>query len=149
MADSDRDSHPVFGQLEWQAEFSWWFTQYELPDGRAIDVTIDPGDGDRVHFLKRAADLFLWALANERRLLREAIGAYLLELFNESWRQADESPFDADGFEAELDWQALTISDSEVVPVEYGYDAGDWFGGHTVSVELDAALNFRGAHLQG
>ena len=31
MADSP--THAVFGELRWEAESSWWFTQMQLPSG--------------------------------------------------------------------------------------------------------------------
>lgn len=146
---SEKLSHPVFGTVEWLPRYSHWFAQLELPGGTALDVVIEPYDEDRHAFLKPAADLFGWAVANERRLFREAIQSYLLELYNEGWRQDDDPVLSADEFAGQLEWQFLEISDSEVVPVDFGYDAGDLFGGHTVTVELDKELKYRGAHLIG
>jgi hypothetical protein len=140
--------HPILGVLEWEAEYGYWFTQYQLPDGEWLDLTVDPGDGDRYGFLKRAADLFLWALKNERRLLREAIEAELLELYNDTWRQ-DEPVLDAEDFEAGLEWHFLALSASEIVPVVFSYGAGEMFGGHSVDVELDAELTYLDVDLVG
>jgi hypothetical protein len=150
MADAAETlAHPVLGVLRWEAEYSWWFTQHQLPGGDWLDVTVEPGDGDRYGFLKRAADLFRWALANERRVLHQAIESELLELYNDVWRQGSDPELSAEEFEAELDWQGLTISASDLVLVEFGYGDGEreLFGGHCVFIELDAELKFRSAHL--
>jgi hypothetical protein len=146
---SETLTHPVFGSLGWLPKYSHWFTQYQLHSGHRLDVIVEPHNPDRIAFLKPAADLFRWGLANERSLFQEAAQTYLLELYNDGWRQEDDPLLSADDFSAQLEWELLKVSESEIVPVEFGYDAGDLFGGHGVFVETDASLRFRGAHLVG
>ena len=69
---SEHLTHPVLGTLAWLPKYSHWFTQLPLPGGGRLDVIVDPGDADRFGFLPRAAELFEWAMGNERRLLRQA-----------------------------------------------------------------------------
>ncbi len=99
--------------------------------------------------LERATILFRWALENERRLLREAVEGELLELYNDTWRQGNEPVLTADELTARLEWHLLAISSSDIVPVEFGYGAGDLFGYHSVTVEVDADLRYRDIDLRG
>jgi hypothetical protein len=145
---SEYVTHPVLGALGWLPEFSHWFAQRPLPSGGQLDVVVVPDD-DRYGFLPRAAGLFRWALANERRVLAEAMQAGLLELYNDTWREADEPRLSAKELAARLDWQLLKLKDCDVVPVEFHYDAGDLFVGHGVAVGLGAELQFRGIDLRG
>ena len=146
---SEHLTHPALGTLVWLPEFSHWFAQRPRPSGGQLDLIIDPGNGDRFEFLLRAAELFLWAMANERRVLADAMQAELLELYNDTWRQEDEPELSADELTARLDWQLLSVSDSDVVPVEFSYDAGELFGHHGVTVEVDESLAFRDIDLRG
>jgi hypothetical protein len=146
---SETLKHPIFGSLGWLPKDSQWFTRYTLPSGRQLDVFVKPQKGDRHAFLKLAADLFCWAIENERSLFQQAMQTYLLELYNDGWRQEDDPLLSADDFSAQLEWQFLEVSDSEIVPITFGYDPGDLFGGHVVFVKVDASLRFRGAQLVG
>jgi hypothetical protein len=149
---SETFAHPVFGRLEWQPKESRWFTQYRLPSGGQLDVHIQPYRTDRHAFVDPAAELFQWALNNERRILRHAVKATLLELYNEGWRQDGDPMLSADEFAAQLEWQLLRLTANSAVPVEFWYDPGELyesFGGHVVSVEVGPGLQFRSAHLVG
>jgi hypothetical protein len=141
--------HPVLGTLGWLPDYSHWFVQHSLSSGGQLDVIVDPGDGDRFDFLNRAAELYRWAIDNERRVLSEALRAELLELYNDTWRQVDEPVLSADDLAARLEWQLLDISASEIVPVAFSYEAGELFGYHGVTVEVDADLRFRDVDLRG
>ena len=137
---SETLTHPILGLLTWESSYRCWYAQHEAPGGETLFLQVEPA-GDRYGFLKRAADLFVWALANERRVLREAVAAALLELYNDAWRQG-EPVLSAEELKREMDWQGLSIRDGEGVLVEFGYDAGRLFGGHVVIVELDDELRF-------
>jgi hypothetical protein len=146
---SEHLTHSVLGPLGWLPDYAHWFTQLRLPSGEWLDVIVDPGDTDRFEFLTRAAELFRWAFDNERRVLAEAMRAKLLALYNDTWRQSDEPILTAEGLTARLDWTLLDISASDIVPVEFSYEAGELFGYHGVTVEVDADLRFRGIDLRG
>jgi hypothetical protein len=88
-------------------------------------------------------------MASERQVLAEAMRAELLELYNDTWRQGDEPVLSAKELAARLDWQLLCVSASDIVPVEFGYGAGDLFGNHCVTIEVDAELQFRDIDLRG
>ena len=142
-------AHPVLGTLHWLPEFSHWYVQLAFAPSGQLDLIVDPGDGDRHEFLSRAAELFQWAMVNERRVLADAMQARLLELYNNSWRQDGEPEMSSDALTAQLDWQLLTVSACNLVPVEYSYDAGELFGYHGVTIEVDAELQFRDIDLRG
>lgn len=146
---SEHLTHPVLGTLGWLPEYSHWFAQVRLPSSEWLDVIVDPGDTDRFEFLPRAAELFQWAFDNERRVLAEAMRAKLLELYNDTWREADDPVLTAEGLTALLEWTLLRVSTSDLVPVEFSYHAGELFGGHGVSVAVDAELRLRDIHLPG
>ena len=146
---SEHLTHPVLGTLGWLPEFSHWFTQLRLPSGEWLDVIVDPADADRFEFLPRAAELFRWAFDHERRVLADAMRVELLELYNDTWRQEDEPVLSAAELTARLEWTLLTVSGSDLVPVEFGYHAGELFGGHGVAVEVGAELRFRDIDLRG
>jgi hypothetical protein len=147
--DSEHLTHPVFGTLGWLPQYSHWFAQPTLASGVQLDLVVDPGDGDRFEFLPRAAELYRWALANERAVLAEAVATKLLELYSGGWQQDDLPVLDAAGLTARMSWEFLQVSASEVVPIDFGYNPGDLFWGHTVAVEVGPDLRFRGAHLIG
>lgn len=75
--------------------------------------------------------------------------AELLELYNDTWRQGEEPVLSAEGLTALLEWTLLTVSASEIVPVEFSYQAGELFGGHDIAVEVDAELQFCDIDLRG
>lgn len=141
--------HPVLGSLGWLPEYTHWFTQLRLPSGEWLDVIVDPGDSDRSEFLPRAAELFQWSFENERRILDECVRTELLELYNDTWRRQDEHTLSEEEFTTRLEWTLLTVSANEIVPVEFGYHAGEMFGGHGVAVEVDAELRYRDVDLRG
>lgn len=142
-------THPVFGTLGWLTDYSHWFTQLRLSSGEWLDVIVDPGDIDRFTFLPRAAELFRWAFDNEQAVLATAARVELLELYNETWRRGDELVLSAQELTGRLQWTLLSVSASDVVPVQFGYHAGELFGGHGVAVEVDAELQFRDVDLWG
>ena len=145
---SETLTHPLFGELRWLLDSSHWEAQFTQPGGGRIDVTVAPEDEDRHAFLVRAAELLRWALDNERRILREALRAQLLKLYNDGWRQEDEPELSAEALANRLGWSMLAITASDL-PIELTYNPGDLFGGHTVVVEVDAQLRFRDAYLWG
>jgi hypothetical protein len=148
---SETIHHPELGELRWEEEWSWWFTQIEGPDGR-LDIIIDPGDGDRAAYIDRAAELYHWAMGAQWRLLREAVEVKLLDLYNNNWRNEDEPVLSAKELADRLQWDGLRLDagDDPTVPVSFGYVTDDdLFGGHLVNVEVDRELQYRGAHLEG
>jgi hypothetical protein len=146
---SEYVTHSVLGKLGWLPDYSHWFTQLQLPSGDWLDVIVDPGDIDRFEFLERGAELFEWAMANERRVLAEAMKVELLELYNDTWRQSDEPVLSAKQLTGRLKWELLAVSDSDIVPIEFSYGAGELFGHHGVTIEVDSELRFRDIDLRG
>ncbi len=142
-------TQPALAALEWQPKYEWWFQQRTLPSGEPLDVIINPSDADRHAFLSRAAELLEWALHNERAVLADAVRAELLTLYNDVWRNEEEPVLSADELIGRLEWQLLKISGFESVPIELSYYAGDMFGGHDPTVQLDGALRFRSIDLRG
>lgn len=142
-------THPILGTLSWSAEDSHWSTRVPRPGGGQLDVFVDPGDGDRHQFLPRAAELYQWAVANERRVLTKAMRAELLELYNGTWRRNDQPELSTKELTARLGWQLLSVSASDVVPIEFYYEAGDLFAGHVVVIEVDDELQFSDIDLRG
>jgi len=139
----------MLGKLSWLPDFSHWFSQVRQPTGDRLDVIVEPGDDDRHAFIEPAARLFRWAMNHERRILRTAIREELLELYNSTWRQEDEQKLSAKDFADQLEWSLLTISASDIAPVEFSYEADDLFGGHGVTVDVDKELRFRSIQLRG
>ena len=142
-------THPDLGELRWDEQSSWWVTEFRLSSGKSLDVFIDPAEEDRLGFLEPAAKLFRWALGSEPSVLREAIRAELLELYNETWRQGSDPVLTAEELAGRLVWSVVEVSASDIVPVTFTYGAGDLFGGHCVAVEVGAKLRFRDIDLQG
>ena len=64
------------------------------------------------------------ALKAERRIIRAALKAELLELYNETWRQRADPVLTAAEMTDLLQWSLLEISASEIVPVTFSYEAG-------------------------
>ena len=142
-------NHTALGLLRWEQEYEWWSTSLLLPSEMWLDVIVDPADQDRFEFLPRAAELFRWALENERQILAEAIRSELLELFNDVWRRNEEPALTGEDLTARMEWTLLSVSGIENVPVEFGYHAGDLFGGHGVVVVVDRELRFADVDLRG
>lgn len=144
----DRVHHPVFGELRWEAGRDVWTTEYRDAAGELVEVVVNPGDGDRLTCLDRAADLYTRAVRAEPRILRTAIREELLELYNETW--AVELPrLTAKQLAARLTLAFLKLWPDGPVPITLGYEAGDLFGGHSVDVEVDENLRFLDIDLVG
>src|SRR5437764_2917 len=140
MMNSDQPetvTHPVFGELQWETGRDVWFTQVRDATGGWIDVSVAPGDGDRLACLDRAADLYARAMRAERQLLRTAVENKLLELYNDAWRQSGEPKLTGDELTSRLTFTFVKIRPDEDFAVILSYYAGDLFGGHAVDVELD------------
>lgn len=148
----DTITHPVFGRLRWEAQYGYWFAQVRDASG-GFDVIVEPGGADRVAFLDAAADLYARALRAERQLLRTAVDCYLLELYNDGWRDSagvDEFDLTAEEFAARLRLDGVTIDLNSRFAIRLGYDAGyDMFGGHLVEVCLDRNLKYVRSSLLG
>src|SRR4051812_39466702 len=136
----------VFGELRWEAESSWWFTQMRLPSGDWLDVIVDPGDEDPSAFVERAAPLFRRAMDAERRIRHEAVAGWVLEL-RDAWLQVDEPAVTAEELEEQLELTFVRID--TVAPVVLSYWPGDVFGGHAVDVTVDEQLRVTGVGLVG
>lgn len=145
-------THPVFGQLRWEAQYGYWFAQVRDASG-GFDVIVEPVAGDRLARLDAAADLYSRALRAERQLLRTAVDRYLLELYNDGWRESagvDESDLTAEAFMDRLHLDGVTIDPNSRFAVRLGYVPGDdMFGGHLVEVCLDRNLKYIRASLVG
>ena len=142
-------SHPVFGELRWEAARSVWFTQIRDSAGEWIDVSVEADEGDRIACLDRAADLYSRAMRVERQLFRIAVQNELLELYNDTWRRADEPKLTANEFMSRLAFTFIQLRPDWDSAVVLSYDAGELFGGHSVDVELDSELHYLDVNLIG
>ena len=140
-------THPVFGDLRWEQQYSWWSTQVRLPKAQQLDVIVNPGDDDRFAFIELAAKLYRRAMRAERRILRDALREELLELYNDTWRRGDEPELTAKELMSRLKFSLIEID--TVVPITLNYEAAGLFGGHSVAVEVDEELQFQDLDLQG
>ena len=111
-------THPVFGDLRWEGEASWWFTQIRQESGEWLDVIIDPDDDDTSAFIERAAQLYCRTMAAEREILQEAIQKGLLNLYDK-WRQADEPELTAEDLKNQCDLTFVRID--TVTPTTLSY----------------------------
>lgn len=142
-------THPVFGELRWEADSGWWYTQVRDAAGEWLDVVVEPDGEDRLTFLARAAELYSRTIRAERRLLRTAVGKELLELYNDTWRRSDEPELTADEFISRLKFAYVAIRPDWDTAVVLSYNAGELFGGHSVDVELDSQLRYLDVNLIG
>jgi hypothetical protein len=140
-------THRVFGELRWEAAFSWWFTQLRLKSGEWLDVIIDPGDeDDPLAFLGRAAQLYSRSLDAERDILQDAIQKGVLSLY-EKWRQEHEPELTAEELMNQLDLVFVRLD--TIAPITFSYGLGDVFGGHSLDVTVNEKLQVIGVHLAG
>jgi hypothetical protein len=139
--------HPNLGRLRWLPKVAHWFTRVRLSSGGTLDVVLDPGDDDMAAFVGPAADLCSRAVRDERRVLRAAVRAELLDLFNGIWRRREEPELTTDKLIGRLMLELVTVD--TVVPVTFHYGAGGLFGGHGVAVEADGELRFVDLDLRG
>ena len=139
-------THAVFGELRWEAESSWWFTQMRLPSGDWLDVIVDPGDEDPSTFIEQAATLFRRAMDAERRILHEAVRGRMLDLYD-AWRQEGEPELSAAGLEERLELTFVRLD--TVSPIVLSYWPAEVFGGHSVDVMVDERLRVTGVGLVG
>lgn len=139
-------THPVFGELRWEAENSWWFTQMLRPSGDWLDVIVDPGDEDPAAFVERAATLFRQAMDAERRIRHEVVRGWVLAL-HDAWRQEDEPAPTAEELEERLELTFVRLD--TVCPVVLSYWPGEVFGGHSLDGTVDERLQVAGVGLVG
>jgi hypothetical protein len=138
--------HPLFGDLKWEPDFSWWFTQIRLASGEWLDVILDPGDDESSAFLERAAPLYLAAMEAERMVLAEAVRQRILELY-EHWRQEDEPKLTAEELKDRLELIQVRVDAGDDITLSYVL--GDVFGGHSVQVMLNEQLQVQKINLVG
>lgn len=140
---SETRTHPVFGELVWQSEYSYWLAKF----GERLEVIVDPGDLDRDAFLEPAAKLFERVRKAEPRILRKAINEDLLELYNGTWRRNANPELSATELAAQLVLGLIEIGQG--IPVILHYEAGHLFGNHIIALELDEQLQFGAADFRG
>ena len=134
-------THPVFGDLQWQEKFSWWFTQIFLESGKRLDVIIDPSDGEPTEYVERVSQFYCRVMDSERDILREVIKQRLLFLYD-VWRQEGDPELTAEELQDQLNLTCVRIeTDSPIITL--GYELGDFFGGHTVDVKVNEQLQVK------
>jgi hypothetical protein len=141
--------HPVFGKLQWQAQYGWWFAQVRDASGEWLEIVVDPGDDDRMAVIEPAAALYKKAIRSERRILRDAVRLELLELYNDTWRRSGDPKLSTTAFIEQLEFTFIKLQPGWDIPVILSYGAGDLFGGHSVDVEVDAKLKVIDVDLVG
>lgn len=82
-------------------------------------------------------------------ILAKAVRDEVLELYNDSWRQPPTRNLVARQLIALLKWKLLVVSDSDEVPVEFTYGAGELFGQHGLAIEVDNELRYSDFDLRG
>jgi hypothetical protein len=142
-------THPVFGELRWESERAVWFTQIRDATNEWIDVSIEPEEGDRLARLDRAAELYSRAMRAERQLLRTAVRSELPELYNDTWRQANEPELTAAELVSRLVFTFIQVSPTAECAVILSCDARELFGGYSVDVELDSEVRYLDVNLIG
>ena len=130
-------THPVLGELTFDANLDWWQTRMEVGGVELrVDISVDPSVDPEPAF-DAAADVVA-------RIDPAALAAYaaskLLDLHNDTWRDDEDGPpIDAATFAARLTPVSLSI-ELDGAGAMLWFDDGDLFYGHVVHVELDAQL---------
>lgn len=128
MPDRPPLSHPVLGDLEYDASFDWY--SGSLPGG--VRLSVVPGGDATVtttHLDRLASDL-----DGLRDRARQDAAKNLLAPKNETWLGDDEPPLTADAFQSRLGLEGVVVQPGGL---EIFFDDGDLFWGHTVIVAYD------------
>lgn len=138
--------HAALGAFVYDDNLHWWEGRVEF-GGQAITLNASAApESSPEATVESAARIF-------HRLNCEALRAYasskLLELYNDTWREAGEGgpPVDAATFGERLTPESIVLESDGEVSVWFLDD--DMFGGHSVRVSLDADLQPTDARIEG
>jgi hypothetical protein len=124
-----------------------WY-EFSVPSAAGeVPISFTPGDaGDLGHGPQQAAAIAA-GLAELIREAREAICREMLELKNEVWLRAGESPLSAERFMERLTLESVGIrADGSA---QFFHHDGGLFWDHCVIIDREADGRFHGAHLFG
>lgn len=136
--------HPVLGTVTFNPAMLWWEATSPVPLGITDQVSLT------VSGLDVPAPQLDEVAALLHRLdpphLRALVASELLDLYNDTWRQADAPALDHAGFTARIRPAGVDISED---CVEVFFDDGALFGGHSIVLLLDLDLQVIDIKLAG
>ena len=145
----DHVQHPDLGEIVWLAEDNRWFGEYRDPNGRTIDVFVEPGTSDPVAYLARVSELFRRAIAARQDLLAEAASESLVRFFRDIWGEDERGQLTAEELVARLRWESIWIEGEDPLWVVYVYQpltAGLFDVYNSIQLYADADLRYRDTH---
>src|SRR5262245_35251888 len=108
-----------------------------LTPKHAVRVSFLQGEGVSLQQALDQASAHYEALRNREWDLRLQIADRLLNLWEESWRQADDPNLDRAGFARELSLLKIDLGADGSGTLFYGDGDRSLFGGHTIAVDVD------------
>lgn len=130
-----RRSHPVLGELSYDASLEWWESEVRFGGVDAVKLHVDGGSDAPNEVFDRAADLLARVDADR---LRAYAASALYELYDTTWRSDEGPDVDEVGFAALLSPESFGVRADGSVSVFF--EDGDLFWGHVVIVSLDEQL---------
>lgn len=114
-------------------------------NGEPIQVSVDPDETGSPETALKTADVLWSDQPGWKRRIEEFAVSQLLELFNDTWRDEEDSEHTAEQFVARMDLASVSLTpDGEF---EFWYDDGDLFARHSIYVRgnleegpLDASI---------
>lgn len=144
-----RDIPPVtdklLGTLTWNNDLDEFCS--EIMHGKAAVKLRLGAEPDQLAPVMDRARKITTDLKNYDRKAREYMCRMMLQLKNETWLDDGEQPLTAEQFMSALILSSISFSTSN--KVEFFYDDGDIFWGHTVIVDMDAKDEFTDTTLAG
>lgn len=143
----------VLGDLTWVRRFGWyegrprWNSRWGGLLGKRVRLHLESESPEvPQRALETARSLWADSAAWERRA-KEFIAAEMLELKNGTWLKDDERPFDAERFMRRLRLDSIHVGSGDAL--EFWFDDGGLFWGHSIRVQANANGGFQKATIEG
>lgn len=132
--------HPIAGTLTYDDRVGWYATEVS-PGVTLAGVPREGDDPLGALFDRVAAD---WQLFGSEAAQHAAEA--LVDLKNGSWLEDEEDEVSPEAFRARLALRTVVVDGDGA---DFSFDDGDLFWGHTVMVDMDAAITFSNAQIAG
>ena len=135
---------PFFGHFTFDERVSWFETKCDWL-GRRVSLSLGVGDDSRPD-TGPARRLFEQAADWDARA-RDIAADELLSIKNENWLGDDERPLTRDDFKARMTLESIGLNPGPYI--QFFFEDGDLFAGHTIIVTFDEELGETWAEFAG
>jgi hypothetical protein len=127
-------THDLLGQLDWDDNLRWYEGKIQL-GGRKVRLALTPDDVNDIDSVIERATAIVGNCGHYVRLVTEYAVEGLLDLKNDSWRDAGQSPVTDAVFMESMTLESITVyGDGRA---DFWHHDGGLFLGHSIQVSID------------